>query len=161
MTAVVPMRPELFAQFRADVTSAYADDIVRSLRWREEGAVERACAEFDKLLPQGVATAGHCLFEILEDPAGQTIGFVWLALVETPASRDAFLYSIRISPDFRGRGHAKAAMELVEAIAIDLGVSAITLHVFGFNTNAQALYRALGYGITGFNMIKRIDRGGG
>jgi len=161
MTAVVPLRPERFAQFRADLTSAYADDIVRSLRWPEEGAVDRACAEFDKLLPHGVSTPGQCLFEILDEPGGQAIGSAWLALVETPVSRDGFLYNIRISTEFRGRGHAKAAMELIEAKAVDLGVSAISLHVFGFNTNAQALYRALGYGITGFNMIKRIDRGDG
>ena len=59
-------------------------------------------------------------------------------------------------PDFRGRGHASAALALLESVAIELGATAVGLHVFGFNTNAQALYRSLGYGITGFNMIKRL-----
>ncbi len=153
------MRTEQFARFRAELTSAYADDIVRSLRWAEEGALERSCAEFDRLLPQAVATPGHHLYEILDEPAGQSIGFVWLGVLESPGPPEGFLYNIRISPEFRGRGHAKAAMELMEIEAAELGMAALNLHVFGFNTTAQALYRALGYGITGFNMIKRFGHG--
>jgi ribosomal protein S18 acetylase RimI-like enzyme len=157
VTALAPMRPEQFVLFRAEVTAAYADDNVHALRWLEAGAAERARSEFDKLLPQGVSTTDHWLYEILDEPDGQTVGFVWFAVVGPAALRTGFLYNIRVSASYRGRGHAKAAMELVEAKAVELGVPAIALHVFGFNTTAQAMYRALGYGITGFNMIKRLD----
>ena len=73
--------------------------------------------------------------------------------------RSAFVYNIRIEPAFRGRGHAKAALEQVEQLAVAEGMTSIGLHVFGFNTGAQALYRSLGYGLTGFNMRKPLRRG--
>ncbi len=63
-----------------------------------------------------------------------------------------------MQPEFRGRGHARAALQLAEAIAIAQGAQAIALHVFIFNTSAQALYRSLGYGITGLNMLKPLQR---
>ena len=67
-------------------------------------------------------------------------------------------YSIRIEPAFRGRGHAKEALELLDRLALDEGLKSIAQHVFGFNTGAHALYRSLGYGITGFNMLKALQR---
>jgi hypothetical protein len=39
-------------------------------------------------------------------------------------------------------------------------LSSIALHVFSFNTGAQALYRSTGYGITGMNMLKPLRRDG-
>lgn len=37
-----------------------------------------------------------------------------------------------------------------------MGLGKIGLHVFSFNLGAQALYRSLGYGITGMNMLKPL-----
>lgn len=159
MTVLAPMRPEQFERFRAEAIAAYADDNVDALRWLPARAVERATTDFDKLLPQGPATPGHHLYEILDAPAGQTVGFIWFAVVESPTARTGYLYNIRVASSFRGRGHAKAAMDQVEAKARELGADAVALHVFALNSTAQALYRAVGYGITGFNMIKRLDGG--
>lgn len=159
MTVLAPMRPEQFERFRAEAVAAFADDNVDALRWRPAGAVERATREFDQLLPQGPATTGHHLYEILDGPAGQTVGFIWFAVVDSPTARTGYLYNIRVASPFRGRGHAKAAMDQVEARARELGADAVALHVFALNSTAQALYRSVGYGITGFNMIKRLDGG--
>ena len=159
MTVLAPMRLDQFERFRAEAITAYADDNVDALRWLPARAVERATAEFAKLLPLGPATPGHHLYEILEAPAGQTVGFIWFAVVDTPTARTGYLYNIRVASAFRGRGHAKAAMDQVEAKARELGADAVALHVFALNSTAQALYRAVGYGITGFNMIKRLDGG--
>ena len=38
------------------------------------------------------------------------------------------------------------------------GAHALALHVFSFNTSALALYRSLGYGITGMNLLKPLRR---
>jgi ribosomal protein S18 acetylase RimI-like enzyme len=40
------------------------------------------------------------------------------------------------------------------------GLSSLALHVFSFNTGAQALYRSIGYGISGMNMFKPLRRDG-
>lgn len=158
MTTLVPMRAEHFDRFRAEAVAAYADDNVRALRWLPEGSVALADREFDRLLPQGVATPGHHLCEILDAPGETTIGYLWFAVVDAPSGRTVYLYNIRVLPEFRGQGHAKAAMEQLEVQAAALGAAAIALHVFALNATAQALYRAVGYGITGFNLIKRLDR---
>ena len=49
-----------------------------------------------------------------------------------------------------------AALERLQHRAAELGAEAIELHVFAVNPTAHALYRSLGYGITGYKMIKRL-----
>lgn len=160
MTTLAPMRAELFERFRSDTVRAYADDNVLALRWLEQGALERAHGEFERLLPEGIATPGHHLYEIVDGPERQTVGFIWFALTDdAPDSRMGYVYNIRVFEEQRGKGYARAAMALLEDRARELGALAIALHVFGLNSTAQALYRAGGYGITGFNMIKRLDHG--
>lgn len=160
MTLLAPLRAEHFAQFRDETIRAYAGDNVQSLRWPPSGALQRATTEFDQLLPQTIATPGHLLFEIQEAAGAAPVGFAWFALTEAGGVRTGYLYNIQVLPPFRGRGHAREAMAQLEARRGEWGLAAIAMHVFAFNTTAHAMYRALGYGITGFNMIKRFDHGG-
>jgi ribosomal protein S18 acetylase RimI-like enzyme len=159
MTALAPMQDQHYERFRSEAAEGYAKDNVLSLRWLAKDAQERSLSEFDRLLPQGISTPGHYLYEILDAPAGRTVGFLWFATAESTEGRAGYIYNIRVNPEFRGRGHARAAMELVEAMARSLDVKVISLHVFALNSTAQALYRAVGFGITGFNMLKRLDGG--
>lgn len=102
----------------------------------------------------GEGAEGHAY----EAGGGETVGHLWYAF--DPAAEEAtlYLYNILVYPRFRGRGHAKAALEALQQRARQLGARSIGLHVFAHNPTAQALYRAMGYGITGFNMVKRLDR---
>ena len=160
MTVLAPMCPEHFERFRSEVVASYAQDNVVALRWKESGALERSSSEFDRLLPDGLATPEHHLHEIQDGPGGQTVGYLWFMVSASHDERWAFLYNIRVFPEFRGRGHAGAAMKLFERRAIELEAAVIGLHVFAFNSTAQALYRSLGYGISGFNMLKRLPPSG-
>lgn len=160
MITLVPMRAAQFEQFRQDALDTFARDNVRALRWGEDFALQRARAAFESLLPCGLATPGHTLCEMHDESSAQTVGGLWYALHEQVGPPSVYLYSIRVLPDHRGRGHATAAMELLRRRAADLGAESISLHAFAVNTTAQALYRSLGYGITGFNMILRLDAGG-
>lgn len=159
MTLLVAMRAEEFDAFRQESVAGYAEDNVGVGRWPRDDAPARARAEFDRLLPQGLQTPDHHLLAIRETTDGPAIGFIWFAVVGAPGTRAGFLYNIRVLPEFRGRGHARAALDMLEPIALAQGVSSIALHVFSTNTGAQALYRSLGYGITGLNMLKPL-RGG-
>ena len=160
MTALAPMAEASFASFEAECTSAYAHDNVRAGRWPASGGLARAVEEFQRLLPEGLNTPGHLVYDILEHPGGQTVGFLWFAEFEVAGTRAGFVYSVHIQPAHRGHGHAKAAIDLIEAQSLARGLSTVSLHVFSHNAAAQALYRSLGYGITGFNMLKPLQRDG-
>jgi ribosomal protein S18 acetylase RimI-like enzyme len=149
-----------FARFVHEATSSYANDNVIAGRWSPEDALARARAQLEGLLPLGLATPGHFIYEIQDETTDRTVGSLWFAIVEADDVRSGYVYTVRVQPEFRGRGHAKAALELVERVAVAEGAQSIALHVFGFNTGAQALYRSTGYGVTGLNMRKPLRRDG-
>ena len=154
MTVLAPMTQAEFDAFAEESIAAYAHDNVISGRVSQADGSRVARQSFSQLLPRGLATPKHQFFTIRESAAGAAVGALWFADVDTPEGRTGFIYNIRIQPAYRGRGHAKQALDLIEPVARQLGLDAIALHVFGFNTTAQALYRSLAYGITGMNMRK-------
>lgn len=157
MTLLVPMRPEVYAEFMATSTEDYARDSVAAGRWPASGALERSRAEVQALLPQGLATPDHHLFEIRADADGPPVGHLWFALETRHGQRTAYVFQVDVLPAHRRQGHARGAFLALEGLARELGADAIGLHVFGFNTGAQALYRGLGFEVTGLNMAKRLD----
>lgn len=157
-TALVPMSEAAYAAFAEHTIADYAQDNAESGRWSAHEAQARARAEFQRLLPQGRDTSNHFLYEIHDGADGQIVGSLWFAIDTHQGATSGYLYSIRVEPAFRGRGHAKAALDLLDAIALGMGLQSMALHVFGHNTNAQALYRASGYWITGLNMRKPLRR---
>ena len=68
------------------------------------------------------------------------------------------MYDAETKPNLRQRGHARAAFEALEPMVSDLGLASIGLHAFGHYPGAQALYRSLGYEVTGVNMLKPIPK---
>ncbi|MGY4827134.1 GNAT family N-acetyltransferase [Sphaerotilaceae bacterium SBD11-9] len=156
MTLLVPMHPQAFEAFAEEAIATHADHNAQVGRWPRETALERARAEFARLLPQGQQTPDHFFYEIEDQVVGEKVGYLWSAVVGPDDARGGYVYNIRVRPAFRGRGHAKAALDLIEAVALGMGLHTIGLHVFSFNTSAQALYRSSGYGITGMNMLKPL-----
>jgi len=156
LTSLIPMRPERFEAYRLESARGYADDNVASGRWPAEGAHERALADFDQSLPQGLATADHYLYEIHDDGAQNAVGVIWFAVIERNGLRSAFVYDVEVQARFQRQGHARRAFQLLEPIVRAKGLSSIGLHVFTQNTGAQALYQSLGYRVTSINMMKRL-----
>jgi ribosomal protein S18 acetylase RimI-like enzyme len=156
-----PMRSEAFDAFAEEAITSYAQDSALCGRWPEASAVARARADFHALLPLGLGTPNQFVHEIVEQATGAVVGSVWFGIRQSGDDRTGYVFNIRIQPESRGRGYAKAAIALVEELAAVEGLRALALHVFGFNTGAQALYRSVGYGITGFNMLKPLASPGG
>jgi hypothetical protein len=48
----------------------------------------------------------------------------------------------------------------LEAIAREMGLQQMGLHVFAHNPGASALYESLGYVVTSLNMLKPLDMSG-
>jgi ribosomal protein S18 acetylase RimI-like enzyme len=156
MITLLPMPESDFHSFEAECTSAYARDNVRASRWPQSSGLARAQEEFRRLLPSGLSTPDHFIYNIHDQQSNHTVGFLWLAEFESGGARVGYVYSIHINPEHRGHGYAKAAIDRIEEQGLARGLTTISLHVFSHNAAAQALYRSLGYGITGFNMLKPL-----
>jgi ribosomal protein S18 acetylase RimI-like enzyme len=156
MTVLAPMRPAVFGAYLDHATAGYAQDNVAAGRWPQEGALERARADFEASLPQGLATPDNYLFEIRAGDAGPTVGSLWFAVEQRHGARCAFVYDVEIGAAWRRQGHALRAFQALESLVAELGIATIGLHVFAHNADAQALYAKLGYGVTGLNMAKHL-----
>ncbi len=155
------MRAETFPAYVQAAVAGYAEDNVRCGRWPEQGALDRSLAEFQSLLPQGLATPDNHLFEILAGADGPAVGHLWFAVEDHHGLRSGYVYDVDVDPAHRRQGHARRAFELLEGMAAGFGLARIGLHVFGDNAGAQALYRRLGYTVTGLDMVKALGAGAG
>jgi len=156
VTILVPMSPESYRAYREATIAAYAEDNIAAGRWLRDTALLQSRANFDSLLPQGLATPDNYLFEIRATPAGTPVGSIWFAVEARHGVRSAYVYDVEINAESRRAGHATRAFAALEPVVRDLGISSIGLHVFGHNLGAQALYAKLGYGVTGINMVKHL-----
>ena len=160
MSTLVPMRAEAFALFAELANASYAQDNVTAGRWRPDEALDRARAEMQQLLPQGLATPNNFICEIQHEPASESVGFLWYAVVGTEPNRSAYVYNIQVKPAFRRLGHARAAFAALEDIAMSQGLQSIRLNVFAHNPAALALYRSLGFEMTSMSMRLLLDTEG-
>jgi len=155
-TTLRRMRSDRFASYARAAVAGYAEDNIAAGRWEPVGALERARADFEYLLPRGLDTPDNFLFEILEGEDGMVVGFAWLAIERRYGPASAYLYDIGIHAAHRRKGHGVRALRALEDFAVGAGAASIGLNVFANNTGAQALYRKLGYAPTNFNMRKRL-----
>jgi ribosomal protein S18 acetylase RimI-like enzyme len=134
----------------------YAEDKVQAGNWQPEEALERSAQDFQKLLPDGVATRDQYLYNIEDETLAVTVGMIWLARIMQGAHAIMFIYDFRIDEPYRRKGYGEQAMRAAEDQAKTLGLDTIALHVFGHNQAARALYEKLGYEITNINMAKKL-----
>lgn len=158
MITLVPMSQEDFPSFEAKSISAYADDTAHAGRWPASSALAHAQREFQRQLPNGLSTPGHHIYNICEQQSRQNVGSLWFAEFEAEGVRTGFLFRIYINPEHRRQGYAKAALALMEEQSMARGLTSVGLYVPSHNAVAQTLYRFLGYGVTGFYMLKPMCR---
>ena len=156
VTVLSPMAPADYAAYVRDAVAGYAEDNVAAGRWPAEGAQARSQADFDSLLPQGLATPDQHLFDLRAGDDGPVVGALWFGIEAARGPRSAFVYDLGIHAPWRRQGHATRAFAALEALVRSHGLTRIGLHVFGYNTEAQALYAKLGYGVTGLNLQKQL-----
>lgn len=151
-----PMGAAGFERFWRESIAAYADEKVTAGQWLAETAHAQSAAEFAGLLPQGLATPDHHLFEINDPVNSQPVGHLWFAIETRHGVRMAYVYDLAVQPEHQRRGHATRAFRAMEDRVRALNVWRIDLHVFGHNPGAQALYAALGYRVTSVTMAKSL-----
>jgi ribosomal protein S18 acetylase RimI-like enzyme len=151
---LAPMTPEEFTGYRAESLPAYIDDIVRADGLPAAIATANATAQFEKLLPEGVATPGHSLNWLVDATTGARVGHLWL--YRAPDAPRAFIYDLLIRPELRRQGYAEAALREAESFGRASGATRLELHVFGHNSGALALYEKFGFTTTHRGMAKPL-----
>ncbi len=156
MISLIPMTEFDYQAFLAAAINGYAQDNIDSGRWTIDDAIERSTIETTGYLPQGLQTADNYLYNINCIDSDLTVGYLWAASEEKYGHQSMFVCDIEIKTNFRRQGYAAAAFCELEAITARMGIDRIGLHVFGHNEAAQALYKKLGYEVTGINTQKKL-----
>ncbi len=144
-----------FSRYLEEEAKRYSKEIASAGYVQKEKALDKAKEDIARLLPRGRATPGHHFYEVLDAETGVPVGTVWLK-IDTEPRRTAFLYSIHLRSEDRGKGYGKATMAKVEEVALELGAEAIFLHVFEGNEVAIKLYRSQGFEVRSMNMGKEL-----
>ncbi|MFF9052938.1 GNAT family N-acetyltransferase [Streptomyces erythrochromogenes] len=111
----------------------------------EEQGVAASRTEHARMLPDGPDTPGTD-FLLLETPAGETLGTVWIGECDLPGFGTVpYVYDVKVAPEHRGQGHGRTLMLLAERTVLAAGGNRLGLHVVEGNTPARRLYESLGY----------------
>ncbi|MFZ5859059.1 MAG: GNAT family N-acetyltransferase [Chloroflexota bacterium] len=157
MITLIPIEQNDFDVFLEQEIFEYAQDKIKSGNWLSEQAMEKSRAEFQNLLPDGLATKDQYLFTIFDDETGNKLGVMWFQAKLDEPRRRAFINDFVIEEKFRGKGFGKQAMQAMHEKLRDLNVESVSLHVFAHNTTAIALYEKMGYEMTNLYMNKTIS----
>lgn len=158
MVKLVPMTPVEFNNYIEIAIREYAEEHVQAGNWSEARSLEASRAEFSALLPDGVASTGQYLFTIVDDSTGAVVGMIWYADRPRAGRPAAFVYDFRIDEKFRRQGYATWAMYALDEILKARGINQVSLHVFGNNRAAWALYEKVGYQVSDLLMVKQLDK---
>lgn len=152
--ALRPLSNDEFESWFARMRDGYAADMANDAGVAPEKATAMAAAQMDELFP-GRAPSPEQLVYVLEAD-GERVGEIWVCDREDRVQHALFIYFVGVDPEHRGKGYGKAAMELAEAEARQLGLDRIALNVFGRNEVARNLYRSLGYEENAVSMSKQL-----
>ena len=123
----------------------------RRRRGRSPSMTGRAC--FPRASPRRASTSSRSRTR----RRGERVGDLWFAERDSDfGDKAAFIYSIEIFEEFRGRGLGRQAMLALEDEVRRRGLSRIALNVFGGNDVARSLYRSVGYAETAVFMSKEL-----
>ena len=154
MSKLIPMTQTEYDEYLKQLIPDYAADNVRAGYWDESEALEKSRKQLESLLPQGLQTKDHYIYNLVD--GDQTVGMIWMRAQLDRAVKSGFIFDVMVAEKFRGKGYGRQVMTLIEEKARELGIQSIGLHVFAYNKVAKNLYESMGYEISSLNMIKQL-----
>lgn len=137
---LVPLTAERHQEWKQHSIADYVRQIEESTTLDHARSMEKALADYARLLPDDLATADNFLFDVYDGE--DRVAFVWLAQ-EAPTAY--FVYEVEVAEEARGRGLGRATMNAAARWCRDRGGEVLALNVFGRNDVARGLYASLGY----------------
>ena len=157
MVRFVPMSEAEFAAYLEHAVPEYAQAHLKSGDVQADEALTLAQADYQSLLPLGLATEGQHFFTVHADGEPGAVGMIWFSARERPGKDSAYIYDIRVREELRGRGYGTATLHALEQMLADMKIGRVGLYVMGWNTGARALYERQGYAVTGIGMHKVLE----
>ena len=157
MIRLVPMSESDFQAYLDKAIHNYAQEHVRVGNWHTSEALDRSQKQFRQLLPDGVVSKNQYAYSIEEAATQSRVGMLWFAVSRDRPRPNAFIYDFEIDAEHRRHGYASQALLALEDKVEELGIDAISLHVFAHNRAARALYQKLGYVETDIQMSKTLS----
>lgn len=149
-----PMTDTELKRFLDEIIPDYAASHVEAEDWDPDQATDIAKKQVYGLLSEGVNTPSMLLY-VAETPDAERVGWVWIELNhKLPGS--AYIYYIEIDAEHRGQNYGRALLNAAEEQASLYGALTISLHVFGTNKVARALYETAGYEAAHLEMKKNL-----
>ena len=158
MLTLQPLMQADFPAFFEAASQSYANDNVASGRWNEADALDLACEETKRLLPQEERTADNSLFVLLDTEKSTDVGYLWYATMARGTKKVAFLFQLYVNKQHRRQGYGLQAMRAFELEAQRTGHHSLALNVFASNPGALKLYESVGYSPTSIGMRKELSR---
>ncbi len=152
-----PMTAEEFGSYLERAIPEYADMHLRAGNVEPENSLKRAQKDYADLLPQGLATPRHHLFTVTTADDGASVGICWFEIRQRAGRTKAFIYDFCLDDAYRGKGLGRKFMDELEQRVAALGATALSLHVFGDNLAARALYEKCGFRYADMQMIKDLS----
>jgi len=156
MVHLTPMTSSEFEVYLEQAVKDYAQDKIAASSWQAEDALQRAKTSYLELLPDGVATKNQHLFTVKDAQSDANVGMIWFAEREDGPAPSAFIYDFSIDEDQRRKGYGSQTLKALEIKVRNLGLETLSLHVFGHNKGALALYQKLGFEMIDIQMSKRL-----
>ena len=150
------MTEAAFAAYLSRSIPEYAEEKVRAGSWHPDDALRMSQEGHDKFLPEGMATPGHFLFELVEVSTNHVVGNLWLFINDKAHPPRSWIYDIAIEERHQRRGLGRAALKLAENEMRRRGSTLMELHVFGWNARAVSLYEKSGYEYVDMVMSKPL-----
>src|SRR3990172_3089257 len=116
MSKLIPMAQTEYDVFLERAIPEYAADHVRAGNWLESESLEKSRKQFQELLPQGLNTEDNFLYTLYD--GDEALGLIWLKVKRHPLI-SGFIYNVFVEEKFRGKGHGRNLMLLLEEKARD------------------------------------------
>jgi RimJ/RimL family protein N-acetyltransferase len=154
MILLKSMTENEFRHWIKESIKEYAEEKTKAGNFKKETSLEQAKQEFNRLLPGGRETKDHYLFTLIHEEVQEMVGNLWVHVKKE--DQEIFIYDIKIHESKRGSGYGKEALTSLDSFAREMGISKISLHVFGHNKVALSLYQKSGYEVTNVLMSKSL-----
>ena len=161
------MAEDEFEAYQAYFVAEYAQEIMDNYGHSNITALKMANAAIQGAFPNGDLSDNQDLLSIelvvdksekekaeVKNERAQLAGYLWRKYNDKEAS--CFILDFYIMPSMRSKGLGKQAIQALEEEVNAKGYKEIKLRVAYQNMRAAALYKALGFTITGINMSKRM-----